>query len=1090
MCKELTYRTLNDGLEAFNLTKKFTIFLGAGVSKSAGIPLASEIVESLSTKLYAKLYGNNKSSTDNKNTQRIDTWLKKQPFYDPENPYASVLDASFPNRIERAAYFNRLIMGKSPSKTHLAIATLMKHNIVSAVLTTNFDRLMEYAAVRVCRQMPVISLFDKLPNYIDMESKRPKIFKLHGDYLYGNIRNLGYEMYLVKQSMSKKIETTAKEGPLIVAGYSGGDDSVMDLFEKLATDPSTFPGGIYWLNLRGHSLRKRVLRLLEATRNKGSGVIEIDDSDTFFVQLVEAIAFSSESDAPCLKPDAHVTPLHEKDREVFVRERLNEVASHEFLNLLKKIPYINDFAHTPAALDYLVARYEEDGEIPRNLGEMVDRYVDLLVNGGLKGTCTNVLKTDSKSNANQRIRDLVNIGLLNNQEENIKIRNPILRNYVGALRLKETGVDMEQIGKMLLSDETYGALCFYVGLIEDATHVIESAIHQGVDVPVLYGRIRPWPDTIYKGAALIGYAEKVDRAYVERIADMLLLEFDVERWYPQGAISALASMGNRVIEQLIQYMIDPLQDTFSSEDVALALGRIGNRRVVDQIDESAQGLSPRDTKMVVYALGLTGNPRAIPILRKLASNVAKISDRVLQGALKGVGYDNEDISASAIEESTSPRPELDAQVTLKKYLPNLEDRRNANVLQEQFRKNPRSFLEVMSSLGWPPEAKDLSEMGTNLLAQNKPWEAEIIFAECLERYPMFHWNYNNLALAYSREVRPLAARRYYALGLSLNPDYADYYNDFAITMMKLNNMKAARHLLIKALSIDPDNYRPWLNLANVNMYESGCFENAELKPSINLSPGFYISNYRMVPEAIVDTGKLIDAQICLQKVLSLNPSHPTARLSIASLSRLTGKAYNQKIDLNEIYQMLHLGEIIIPEAVHIEDLPKIARDAWKRSGDLKARGDLKGSLLAMKEVRRHYPNSPHTEHNISLLLMSMGHLDDAIQNFEEALEKWPWDFHLLLNYSSCLRQAKRFRDAIKAAEKAVKVAPNDGASWFILGKTLYADGKIDEAADVLREAIRFSTPWSTLEAHARDLFQEAKERTDIIGKSIVTTKEK
>lgn len=1070
MRKELA-RTLKDVSDSFNRTKKFSIFLGAGVSKSAGIPIVSEIVESLSTKLYS----NNKNPTD-KDTQGIYTWLKKQSFYNPENPYASVLDASFPNRIERAAYFDRLIRGKSPSKAHLAIATLMKRNIVSTVLTTNFDRLMEYTVVRVCRQMPIISLFDKLPNYIDMGSKRPKIFKLHGDYLYGNIRNLGYEMYLVKQSMSKKIEITAKEGPLIVAGYSGGDDSIMDIFGELAADPSTFPGGIYWLNLRGHSLRKRVLSLLEATRNKGSGVIEIDDSDTFFAQLVEAMPFSSESDAPRLKPDAHVTPIHKKDQNVFVRERLNEVASREFLNLLKKISYMNDFADTPAALDYLVARYEEDGEIPRNLGEMVDRYVDLLVNGSFKGTCTNDLKTDSKSNANQRINDLVNIGLLNNQEESIEIRNPILRSYVEALRLKETGLDMEQIGKMLRSDETsYGALCFYVGLREDATHVVKSAIHQGVDVLVLYGRIRPWPDTIYKAAALVGYAEKVDRAYVERVADMLLLEFDVERWYPRGVISALVSMGNSVIEQLIQYMLDPLQDTFSREDAALALGRIGNRRVIDQLDEAAQSLSPRDTKMVVYALGLTGNPRAIPALRKLASNVAKISDWVLQGALKGVGYDGGDISASAIEERPSPRPELDAQVTLNKYFPNLEDRRDANVLQEQFRRNPRASLEVMSSLGWPPEAKDISKMGTNLLAQNKPWEAEIIFAECLERYPMFHWNYHNLALAYSREGRLLAARRYYALGLSVNPDYADYYNDFAISMMKLNNMKAARHLLIKALSIDPDNYRPWLNLANVNMYESGFFESVKMKPNGNSSPSSYTSIHRLAPKTVVNTGLLKDAQICLKKVLSLNPSHLTAKSSLASLSMLTGEAYDQKIDPNEIYHVLHVNEIIIPEDAYIGDLPKNDRDAWKRSGDLKARGDLKGALLAMKEVRRHYPNSPDIEHNISLLLTSMGHIDDAIQNFEEALEKWPWNFHLLLNYSSCLRQAKRFKDAIKAAEKAVKVAPNDGASWFILGEALCADGKFDEAADALREAIRFSTPWSTLEAHARDLLQEIEE---------------
>ena len=223
----IVHRTMHDVVNAIESSGRLNVFLGAGISRSAGIPLAGEIVSSLAEKLKAKTTG----QTDE--NQSSCEWLEKQAFYNRDNPYSSVLDATFPNRTKRAKYFESLVSRKLPSRAHLAIATLMERGIVPCVLTTNFDRLMEYSILRVCRQMPSVLLFDEVPIYLDVKSNRPKVLKLHGDYLFGNIRNLGYELYLVKESMHKKIELAARQGVLIVAGYSGADNSVMDVFEHL-----------------------------------------------------------------------------------------------------------------------------------------------------------------------------------------------------------------------------------------------------------------------------------------------------------------------------------------------------------------------------------------------------------------------------------------------------------------------------------------------------------------------------------------------------------------------------------------------------------------------------------------------------------------------------------------------------------------------------------------------------------------------------------------------------------------------------------------------------------------------------------------
>ena len=71
---------------------------------------------------------------------------------------------------------------------------------------------------------------------------RPKVLKLHGDYLFGNIQNLERELSLVKNSMREKLRLYAYAETLVIAGYSGGDDLVIQVFEEFAADPTAFPG--------------------------------------------------------------------------------------------------------------------------------------------------------------------------------------------------------------------------------------------------------------------------------------------------------------------------------------------------------------------------------------------------------------------------------------------------------------------------------------------------------------------------------------------------------------------------------------------------------------------------------------------------------------------------------------------------------------------------------------------------------------------------------------------------------------------------------------------------------------------------------
>lgn len=1066
------YASLTDVVHAIRSSGRLTVFLGAGVSRTAGIPLAGEIVLSLGERLRKE------GATGADTEENLQQWLERQPFYDKDEPYASVLDATFPNPAERAGYFETLMGEARPGKAHLALAALMQHGVIPCVLTTNFDRLMEYAIVRVCRQMPCVLLFDETPTYVDMRSARPKVFKLHGDYLFGNIRNLGHELYLVKDSTSKKIGLAVREGTLVVAGYGGGDQSVMEVLRDLAKRKEAFPGGVYWLTLEGRIPNDRVLDFLDTAADRGSRILEIRDGDAFFAELARSLQLPSESQGPRLAPNAHLTPLRDAGRESFVCDRLSGLAAQEFLVLLRKFRPFSGVLNSEAAADYLMARFEECGEIPQNLGELVDRYVDLVIGGSGDDRRLTHNRDGKSSKAMKRLAELVQTGLVPAEQARAEITDACLRSYIGALRLLEEGLDQKTLGTMLTDETEYATLCSYVGLLSDATDVVNSAIHQSVDSIILYGRLRPWPDTFYRAAALVGRASRVDNGTVERIADMLCMEFDTEHWYPREAIATLAAMGAGVVEYLAQYMLDSLQDTFSREDAALALGQIGTRRVVDHLSEVSQGLTCRDTKMVVYALGHTGNPRAISVLRHLAASVAEVSDWVLQNALRTLGYACDDIAAGGADEEQDPRPKVDAGSVISGHIPDLEDRSVATIYQRMFTHDPSACAKFVNKKICPPDATKLSRVGVTLLAHDRPWEAEALFVECLDRYPMVDAHYHNVALAYSREGRPLAARRYYAMGLSLDPDYSDYYNDFAVTMMKLNNLEAARYLLVHALIKDFDNYRPWFNLANVNLHESRFVGDPrrDVPPrSVRTGVGLHVEEYEPDWSAALDFGRLRDACVCLRQVLKLNPSHPTAPLMLEQLNLFAQDATDREPAPNELAQVLHIGEAIIPDSVHLDDLPREANEAWQRSANQLYQGDLTSAIAAMEEVLRLYRRSPDVYLNLGVLYVTARVLDKAIVCLQEGLRKWPSDHHLLLNYCDCMLRANCPKDAVAAAEKAIRVRPQDAASWFGLAKALRANGQIGEARAASQEAIRFAPRWSLLEARAKDLLAEIAE---------------
>lgn len=123
---------------------------------------------------------------------------------------------------------------------------------------------------------------DSSVNSINLYSSRPKIIKLHGDYLFDDIKGSLRETESLEQNTKNKLVETLKGQGLISVGYAGYDRSVMDVISYLLRLDDHLTNGVYWCIRHGETISEEVRKLL--WRDKVYYVL-IDGFDEFFAEL-------------------------------------------------------------------------------------------------------------------------------------------------------------------------------------------------------------------------------------------------------------------------------------------------------------------------------------------------------------------------------------------------------------------------------------------------------------------------------------------------------------------------------------------------------------------------------------------------------------------------------------------------------------------------------------------------------------------------------------------------------------------------------------------------------------------------------------
>jgi hypothetical protein len=178
--------------------------------------------------------------------RRIQHWLDTQGTYpeeDAPDEYGFYAEECYPLDEARRQYFQNLVEGARPSSGYQLLGLLAAEEIVESVWTTNFDRL----AVRaVDAELTVVEVGLDAPQRVLRPRRQGELVHvaLHGDFRYDALKNTAPEVQDQDATLRQALVDRAAETDLVVIGYSGRDESIMDSLREAYSRPGT--GRLFW----------------------------------------------------------------------------------------------------------------------------------------------------------------------------------------------------------------------------------------------------------------------------------------------------------------------------------------------------------------------------------------------------------------------------------------------------------------------------------------------------------------------------------------------------------------------------------------------------------------------------------------------------------------------------------------------------------------------------------------------------------------------------------------------------------------------------------------------------------------------------
>ena len=254
-------------------------FLGAGASRSAGLPTATDVAWDLKRRYYCLQENQDLQSHDINNKavrQRIQSYMdsKGYPSNGTAEEYSFYFELTFGEDYSaQQKYIAEALSTEKISLNvgHRVLAGLIAMGLARIVFTANFDEVIERAYSEVSGKN--LSTFHLEGSYAAVEALNAETFpiycKVHGDFRYQKLKNLSVDLQQNDLEIRKCFLAAATRYGLVVSGYSGRDENVMTMMREAVDQNNAFPHGLFWAVPHLSGVAQSVRDFIAYAREKG-----------------------------------------------------------------------------------------------------------------------------------------------------------------------------------------------------------------------------------------------------------------------------------------------------------------------------------------------------------------------------------------------------------------------------------------------------------------------------------------------------------------------------------------------------------------------------------------------------------------------------------------------------------------------------------------------------------------------------------------------------------------------------------------------------------------------------------------------------
>lgn len=279
--KKISQQTFIRGIKASindSSNISYGFILGAGASKESGIDTADELTQ----KWYEEIKKDNPKD-------ELETWEKSLPEFnknDLAQSYSDIFEKRFVGNPDEGIELLQHFMDKAkPSVGYSFLAQFLEKPNNKFVITTNFDTMTEDALFQYSNSKPLVLGHESLSHFIKPENMtRPTIIKIHRDYLLQPL-NTKKELEELDKKWQNKLKPILRKNNMIVIGYGGHDDSLMEYLSKIDTKDRK---AIYWCYRDENKISEKIKKLL----TKNDYLVKISGFDEIMLFIAKELDFA------------------------------------------------------------------------------------------------------------------------------------------------------------------------------------------------------------------------------------------------------------------------------------------------------------------------------------------------------------------------------------------------------------------------------------------------------------------------------------------------------------------------------------------------------------------------------------------------------------------------------------------------------------------------------------------------------------------------------------------------------------------------------------------------------------------------------